>query len=98
MIPAERKTRIVLSVLAGDVSIAEAALDPANANRYTFAANDPINNADPLGLIIAEAKVGACAIICAGVSFGKDNKGHFGIQASGGNRPKVRSRNWSRNV
>lgn len=28
----------------------DAPLDPANANRYAYAANDPINNSDPLGL------------------------------------------------
>ncbi len=28
----------------------DAPLDPLNANRYAFAANDPINNSDPLGL------------------------------------------------
>lgn len=29
----------------------DAPLDPRNANRYAFAANDPINNSDPLGLL-----------------------------------------------
>ena len=28
----------------------DAPLDPANANRYGYAANDPVNNSDPLGL------------------------------------------------
>ena len=36
----------------------DAPLDPANANRYAFAANDPINNSDPLGLFSTGDAVG----------------------------------------
>ena len=36
----------------------DAPLDPANANRYAYAANDPINNSDPLGLAVDWALVG----------------------------------------
>lgn len=37
----------------------DAPLDPLNANRYAYAANDPINNSDPLGLFSLGDAVGA---------------------------------------
>lgn len=33
----------------------DAPLDPANANRYGYEANDPINNTDPTGLITGKS-------------------------------------------
>jgi RHS repeat-associated protein len=47
----------------------DAPLDPANANRYTFAANDPINNTDPLGLFSANEAVGLLAGAAVGLIF-----------------------------
>ncbi|MCT1545863.1 MULTISPECIES: RHS repeat-associated core domain-containing protein [Kocuria] len=44
----------------------DAPLDPANANRYTFAGNDPINYSDPLGLASREEAVGQ--LLGAGVA------------------------------
>ncbi len=35
-------------------------LDPKNANHYAYAANDPVNNSDPLGLY----SVGEAAVDC----------------------------------
>jgi RHS repeat-associated protein len=50
----------------------DAPLDPGNANRYAFAANDPINHADPLGLAYAKVTGTACFILCGEVAVGAD--------------------------
>ncbi|KQQ96361.1 hypothetical protein ASF72_01490 [Arthrobacter sp. Leaf141] len=41
-------------------------LDPKNANRYAYAANDPINNADPKGLATFGDYAGGCLVGAAG--------------------------------
>ncbi|MDF2497139.1 MAG: hypothetical protein K0Q86_771 [Arthrobacter koreensis] len=46
----------------------DAPLDPANANRYAYAANDPINNSDPLGLGVCSVSVGIVSILAGGVA------------------------------
>lgn len=50
----------------------DAPLDPLNANRYAFAANDPINNSDPLGLnVLGEIAGQAIGAAVSGLgSFG----------------------------
>jgi len=53
----------------------DAPLDPRNANRYAFAANDPINNSDPLGLASATAGYSACFLLCAEAKIGLDSGG-----------------------
>ena len=40
----------------------DAPLDPANANRYAYAANDPVNNSDPLGLSVCSVVKGIASI------------------------------------
>ena len=64
-------------------------LDPANANRYAFAANDPINNADPLGLATLNADLGVCIIFCATISPGVDTDGDRGLNFAFGIGPKI---------
>ncbi len=39
----------------------DAPLDPANANRYAYAGNDPVNNMDPTGRFNASCLLGAAA-------------------------------------
>lgn len=50
-------------------------LNPHNANRYAFAANDPINNSDPLGLYsfgegVSDCAVGAATNAAIGLGLG----------------------------
>ena len=37
-------------------------LDPANANRYAYAGDDPTNNLDPEGLLSGRELVGSCLV------------------------------------
>jgi RHS repeat-associated protein len=46
----------------------DAPLDPANANRYAYAANDPINNSDPLGLGVCSVTVGIVSLFAGAVA------------------------------
>ncbi|WP_442860340.1 RHS repeat-associated core domain-containing protein [Arthrobacter sp. zg-Y40] len=48
----------------------DAPLDLANANRYAYVANDPINNSDPLGMLTDDQKNDLGANITCGVGFG----------------------------
>lgn len=50
----------------------DAPLDPNNANRYAYAAGDPVNNFDPTGLLKVE--MGACGILCFSGGFNYDEE------------------------
>ncbi|WP_267545084.1 RHS repeat domain-containing protein [Arthrobacter sp. H14-L1] len=45
-------------------------LDPANANRYAYAANDPINNSDPLGTFNIFDVIAGVALVSGVVGLG----------------------------
>ena len=66
----------------------DAPLDPANANRYAFAANDPVNNSDPLGLAIFDVKFGVFFFACASISPGIDTNGKLGLTGTIGGGTK----------
>lgn len=59
-------------------------LDPKNANRYAYAANDPINNSDPLGLIVGSAEFEFCLFLCGSIGFSADDSGGIGFSLGGG--------------
>lgn len=46
---------------------------PSKGNRYAYAADNPINNVDPLGLISGEVGVKVCYYICVGGGIAGDN-------------------------
>jgi RHS repeat-associated protein len=48
----------------------DAPLDPANANRYAFGANDPINNSDPTGRLNVSCPAPGGYVVCDQVSYG----------------------------
>lgn len=54
-------------------------LNPSNANRYAYAADDPINGSDPLGRATFGVGFEGCNWICGGVSYNWDTEGHSGL-------------------
>lgn len=58
-------------------------LDPANANRYTFAANDPINLSDPLGLEVGCDEIGLAVGVAVGIALVPVTAGASGLVATG---------------
>ena len=67
----------------------DAPLDPANANRYAFAANDPINNSDPLGLATGNISGKLCIFLCASIGLSQDDTGAYAITGSFGVGPEL---------
>jgi len=67
----------------------DAPLDPGNANRYAFAANDPINNSDPLGLAYIELSANVCLIVCIGGGVRYDAETGINIGGEAGIGPRV---------
>ncbi|WP_367616861.1 RHS repeat-associated core domain-containing protein [Curtobacterium flaccumfaciens] len=62
----------------------DAPLSPSNANRYAFAALDPINGSDPLGRATFGVGAEGCYWVCLGVSYNWDTEGHSGLGFSVG--------------
>ncbi|GGC18607.1 type IV secretion protein Rhs [Cellulomonas carbonis] len=57
----------------------DAPLDPANANRYAYAANNPINYLDPLGRASFSAGLQVCYYACLSFTISQDQSGTTGI-------------------
>ncbi|MFL0358536.1 beta strand repeat-containing protein [Curtobacterium flaccumfaciens] len=61
----------------------DAPLNPANANRYAYAGDDPINSTDPTGRAYVGPSVSVCAFVCGSVGFNFNDRG-IGVSAGYG--------------
>ena len=57
----------------------DAPLSPSNANRYAFAAGDPINDSDPSGNFSLDFSVKVCYWICGSIGLATDPSGAVGL-------------------
>ncbi|SBN63226.1 RHS repeat-associated core domain-containing protein [Curtobacterium sp. 9128] len=54
----------------------DAPLDPSNANRYAYAADDPINGSDPTGRNYTQNTGTFCYYVCLSLGYADDGYGH----------------------
>ncbi|WP_146244766.1 RHS repeat domain-containing protein [Curtobacterium sp. MCPF17_051] len=66
----------------------DAPLDPSNANRYAYAADDPINGSDPSGRAWVGPSFNVCAFICGNVGVSFNDKG-IGVTYGWGLGPRA---------
>ncbi|WP_246248045.1 RHS repeat-associated core domain-containing protein [Micromonospora maritima] len=56
--------------------------NPANGNRYAYAADNPIGNIDPTGQDSESFGFEICYVLCAGLAYEWDDEGNQGITGS----------------